>query len=89
MDVKLMKLDSLYRLFHVSKGEFMPHARQKPNCLSQLVQIDNDGIELTHCQRMPMPPAGTIAFRQPAHVKSVWLHASQEMIVLEGEEKAL
>ncbi|MCW2478569.1 hypothetical protein [Candidatus Symbiopectobacterium sp. NZEC135] len=84
-----MKLDSLYRLFHVSKGEFMPRARQKPHCLSQLAQIDNGGIELTHCQRMPMPPAGTIAFRQPTHVKSVWLHASQEMIVLGGEEKAL
>lgn len=36
MDVMLMKLDSLSRLFHVSKGEFMPHALQKPNRLSQL-----------------------------------------------------
>ncbi len=84
-----MKLSSLSHVFHTSTGQFMPHACQKPHCLSQLAQIDNGGIELTHCQRMPIPPAGTIAFRQPADVKSVWLHASQEMIVLGGEEKAL
>lgn len=83
-----MKLNSLSRVFHISKGQFMTHSPQKPNRLSQLDQIDNDGIELTRCQRMPMPPAGTIAFRQPSHVKSVWLLASQEMIVLGEEEKA-
>ncbi|MGL9721172.1 hypothetical protein [Symbiopectobacterium sp.] len=84
-----MKLDSLSRLFHVSKGEFMPHPLQKPNRLSQLDQIDNDDIELARFQHMPMPPAGTVAFRQPTRVKSVWLHASQKMIVLGKEEKAL
>ncbi|MCW2476490.1 MULTISPECIES: hypothetical protein [unclassified Symbiopectobacterium] len=84
-----MKLNSLSRVFHISKGEFMPHSLKKPNSLSRLAQIDNEGIELTRCRRMPMPPAGTIAFRQPHRVKSVWLHASQEMIVLGEEEKAL
>ncbi len=89
MDVKLMKLDSLSRLFHVSTGEFIPHALQKSHRLSQLDQIDNDGIELTRCERMPMPPAGTVAFRKPTRVKSIWLHAPQKMIVLGEEEKAL
>ncbi|MBG6243964.1 hypothetical protein CS369_02320 [Candidatus Symbiopectobacterium sp. 'North America'] len=56
MDMMLMKLDSLSRVFHVSKGEFIPHALQKPNRLNQLDQIDNDGIELARYQRMPMPP---------------------------------
>lgn len=84
-----MKLSNLSRVFHISTGQFMPHSRQKPNRLRQLEQIDNDGIELTRCQTMPMPPAGAIVFLQPSRVKSVWLHASQEMIVLGEEEKAL
>lgn len=89
MDMMLMKLDSLSRWFHVSKGEFMPHALQKPNHLSHLDQIDNDGIELVRYQHMPMPAAGTVAFRQATGVKSVWLHAAQSMIVIGEEEKAL
>ncbi|WP_291972969.1 hypothetical protein [Candidatus Symbiopectobacterium sp.] len=84
-----MKLDSLSRMFHVSKEEFVPHSLQKPNRLNQLDQIDNDGIELARYQQIPMPPVGTVAFRQATRVKGVWLHASQKMIALGEKEKAL
>ncbi|MFT8210478.1 MAG: hypothetical protein ACMZI0_07725 [Symbiopectobacterium sp.] len=84
-----MKLNSLSRLLHVNRGEFALHTPKKPDSLSKLHRIGNSSVELRGCKHTPMPPAGTVAFRQTSCAQRVWLPASLEMIVSEGHEKAL